>query len=309
MSKISLLWIGLVLLAILVALELLLRWIWGFGRPVLYQADAEIGYLLVPNQQTRRFGNHIAVNPYSMRSSAVSLPRPAATQRILFLGDSIINGGWWTDQQNTIPALVQQQLELLAADQTIEVLNASANSWGPRNQLAYLRKFGSFEAETVVLVINIDDLFATAPASAVVGRDVNYPDRLPLLALEEVLKRYVFKPNPILEQNPESGDRVGINLTAIQQIQQTSLAAGAQFVLVITPRLREVKLLGSREYELKARQRLHAFAQMEQMILIDVLPAFQSLSDPGAIYQDEIHLNVEGNQLVAQQVVERLKHS
>lgn len=309
MSKIFLFWIGLALVAVVIAVELLLRLLFGFGRPLLYTADAEIGYLLTPNQSIRRFGNQIAVNQYSMRSPAISLTPPPQTQRILFLGDSIINGGWWTDQAVTIPALVQQQLAVTRGNAAIEVLNASANSWGPRNQLAYLKKFGSFAAETIVLVINTDDLFAPAPASAVVGRDLNYPDRLPWLALEEVLKRYIFKPRPMSEVEiaAEPGDRVGNNLAAIQQIQQISVASTARFMLVITPLFREVESPEPRDYELKARQRLHAFAQAEQLVLIDVLPVFQALQDARAIYHDSIHLNLNGNQLVAQQIVERLQ--
>jgi hypothetical protein len=152
---------------LLIALEIGLRSFLGFGKPLLYKADAQIGYLLVPNQRTRRFGNHIAINQFSMRCDEFSPQRSPDTFRILLLGDSIVNGGWWTDQQNTISALLQKNIT------HSEVLNASANSWGPRNELAYLQRLGSFESQLVVLVINTDDLFATAPTSLPVGRDRN----------------------------------------------------------------------------------------------------------------------------------------
>ena len=73
--------------AVLIILEVGLRLSFGFGRPLLYITDPEIGYLLAPNQKTRRFGNRIAINQYSMRSPAVSPTRSSETLRILLLGD------------------------------------------------------------------------------------------------------------------------------------------------------------------------------------------------------------------------------
>lgn len=86
----------------------------------------------------------------------------------MLLGDSIPNGGWWRDQANTISSLIRDALstEINHIFIYIEVLNASANSWGPRTELAYLQHFGDFHSQVVVLLINTtDDLFATAPNS------------------------------------------------------------------------------------------------------------------------------------------------
>ncbi|MBC6417448.1 MAG: hypothetical protein GDA44_00930 [Prochloron sp. SP5CPC1] len=59
------------------------------------------------------------------------------------------------------------------------------------------------------MLLNTDDLFATAPTSSPVGRDRNYPDRRPPLALAEVYSRYFQPSKPILEIKAEGGDRVG----------------------------------------------------------------------------------------------------
>lgn len=278
----------------------------GFGNPLLYTADPQIGYLVAPSQQTRRFGKLIAINQYAMRSPEIAATRPANTLRVLMLGDSIINGGWWTDQANTIPSLLQQQLASTHAD--AEVLNASANSWAPRNELAYLQRFGSFQAQVIVLVINTDDLFGTAPASVVVGRDRNYPDRQPPFALAEAVSRYLLKPRPIplAAVQAEGGDRVGFNLEAIQQIQKIAAQNNAKFILVMTPLFREIGSLGPRDYEQKARQRLQAFTEAEQILFIDFLPIFNALPDPSRLYHDQIHLNLAGNQQVVQQIEKQI---
>ncbi|QLE58149.1 SGNH/GDSL hydrolase family protein [Nostoc sp. TCL26-01] len=293
----------------LVAIEIGLRSLFGFGNPLVYLADQQIGYLLAPHQRTRRFGNRIEINEYSMRSGNISQIPVPNTLRVLILGDSIANGGWWTDQPHTISSLMTVALTSAKSDnyQQVEVLNASANSWGPRNELAYLQRFGDFHAQAIVLLINTDDLFATAPTSLPVGRDRNYPAQKPPLALIEVWQRYLKKPQPIPELTllqKEAGDRVGINLAAIAKIQELTRQNHRHFLLVMTPLLRELGEPGPRDYEIIARQRLQDFTQAQQITYIDFLPIFNSQTNPGAMYQDHIHLNLQGNQLVSQ-IIER----
>ncbi|KAB8315094.1 SGNH/GDSL hydrolase family protein [Tolypothrix campylonemoides VB511288] len=295
-----------VVMGLFVVIEIGLRSLFGFGNPLIYIPDEQIGYLLAPNQRTRRFGHRIEINEYSMRSEPIQKTPSPSTHRLLLLGDSIVNGGWWTDQDNTISSLLLRSLSDVASNlQQVEVLNASANSWGPRNELAYLQKFGSFNAQAIVLVINTDDLFATSPTALPVGRDRNYPDKKPPLALVEVLQRYVLRQTPIPEleavQN-EGGDRVGLNLEAIGKIQALTRQANSQFLLVMTPLLREIGQPGPRDYEIKARERLSEFCQAQQITYLDFLPIFNSNQDPKALYHDHIHLNLQGNQLVSQMI-------
>lgn len=298
-----------IVLAVFTALELGLRGLYGFGKPLLYIADDQIGYLLAPNQNTKRFGNRIQINEYGMRSSAFQ-PQPSPQSlRILLLGDSIANGGWWTDQDKTISTLMMQSLSSKSNDYSqnysqVEVLNASANSWGPRNELAYLRRFGLFKSQILILLINTDDLFATAPSPLKVGRDKNYPAQKPPLALAELLQRYLVKDQPIPELkklDQEAGDRVGINLQAIGKIQAIALENNCQFLLAMTPLLREVGNPGPRDYELKARQRLLEFTEAKKIKYIDLLPVLNSGEKPhNYLYQDHIHFNYQGNQLISQ---------
>src|SRR4028119_877035 len=95
---------------LLMMLEGVLRLLLGFGNPLIYIADEQIGYSLAPNQRTRRFGNLIEINQYSMRSPEITETRPESTLRVLLLGDSIANGGWWTDQAETLSAMLTKLL-------------------------------------------------------------------------------------------------------------------------------------------------------------------------------------------------------
>jgi hypothetical protein len=287
--------------------EIALRLLFGLGDRIIYISDPDIGYLLAPNQKVRRFGNRISIEKHSMRCDEFLEERPNNTLRVFLLGDSIANGGWWTDEDDTISALMKEQLQAdLAQDfARIEVLNASANSWAPRNQLAYLKRFGTFQAQAIALLINTDDLFAFAPTPLVVGRDLNYPDKTPNSAIGELLERVFVRQKPIPgieEIHKEKGDRISHNLAAISGIHAIVAQNRAKFLLAITPLLREVDGTTPREYEQKARMRLHSFAQSEAIPFIDFLPLFKQVKQPNSLYRDHIHLTPVGNRLVSETI-------
>ncbi|MEA5449337.1 GDSL-type esterase/lipase family protein [Leptolyngbya sp. CCNP1308] len=289
--------------------ELLLRVRYGLGNPPLYVADTRTGYRLAPNQSLRRRGHRIEINQYSMRGPAVDPQRPTDALRVLMVGDSIVNGGWWTDQSQLLSVKVQKELANLhpSGVQTVEVLNASANSWGPRNELGYLLRFGTFEAQLVLVVLNTDDLFAIAPNSYELGRNPAYPTRRPPLALWEVAQRRLGNsPSPALQAlHDQGGDRVGVNLEALRQLNQVVLAAGGRLAIAMTPLRRELDPDGPRDYELVARHRLTAFAQSENIPYLDGLPLFQQTAHE-RLYFDHIHLSPEGNDWVSQALAKLL---
>ncbi|MGY6529360.1 MAG: SGNH/GDSL hydrolase family protein [Cyanobacterium sp.] len=284
-----------------VLFELFLRKKWGFGNPLIYIPDPDIGYLLAPNQVTRRNGNLIKINNYSMRSNNFNLEKKDDILRIILLGDSIVNGGWWTDQQNTLSSLLEQTIDLNNSKfNEIEVLNISANSWGARNELAYLQKYGTFSSDVLILVLNTDDLFSFAPSSIQVGKALNYPDKKPLLGLEEFLKKVLPLPiHPDLKDIPkERGDVVGVNLKAVEDIYGMALENDMDFFLVLTPLKREVFPPFSKDYEVDARDRLKSFVAELNINYTDFLPLFQNHPNPDILYHDHIHLSHEGNQLL-----------
>lgn len=312
--KLILLLLGFGLLLLVLA-ELVLRVVFGFGNPPLYQGDERIGYLLQPNQKVKRFGNRIHINQYHQRTEAIAPTPPEETRRVFIIGDSIVNGNWWTDQPDILSEVVKGLLNQANPQVAHEVLNASANSWGPRNELAYLERFGTFGAETLVLVINTDDLFAVEPTAVPVGRDRNYPNRRPVSALSEIFSRYVrpSKPDPVLDASrQEEGDRVQRNLDAIAKIQAMAQANNARFLMVMTPLKRELAVNGGPlDYEIQERQRLTEFVQAQLIPFIDVLPilnqeiATKNVPAEG-LYRDHIHLSILGNEILSRRIADKL---
>ncbi|MDJ0508907.1 MAG: SGNH/GDSL hydrolase family protein [Crocosphaera sp.] len=304
--KILLICLG-VIFGSLLLIEGGLRLFFGLGQRPIYIADAEIGYLLAPNQNIRRLGKSTIINQYSMRTQEIKPSPPENTMRVFLIGDSIANGAWWTDQNETISALMQQQIEEKSS-QTIEVLNASANSWGPRNQLAYLQQFGTFDAQIIILLMNTDDFFAIKPTGLAVGKDKNYPDKQPSSAIGEILEKFFERPQPIPgigKVYGEKGDRVGFNLEAIEKMKAIANQNNSQFMIVLTPLKREVDN-NPKNHEERARQRLQELIDNNDLPFINFLTLFQAQEKSDDLYRDHIHLSPLGNQIVSEQISQLL---
>jgi len=212
-------WIPGCAIASLSAIEIALRLL-GFGNPPLLQADANAGYIFAPNQVVYRFGNRLEYNQFSQRSEQIDSAKPEGTLRILMIGDSVLNGNNTTDQKETIPELFEARL--LGIKKQVEVLNASAGSWGIGNQLGYIRKFGTFESDAVILQIGTHDLLQPPSSSAGVGNDPLMPNRKPLLAIQEVFQRHVMpKFSSIFVSNsPAAGVRVSESQRFMENMQR-----------------------------------------------------------------------------------------
>jgi hypothetical protein len=295
---------GLLLIG-LILLELGLRAL-GLGNPPLYVADSEAGYRLRPHQRLRRWGKRMVINRHSLRNSDPMSEVSAQSWRVLLLGDSIVHGGTWTDQTQTISEQVRQFLTPRLGRAGI-VLNAAAPSWGPQNQWGYLRQFGSFGAQVVVLLLNTDDLFAPPPTDWPVGRDRQYPCHCPPLALWEAVSLLIARPVQRPTARPPSGDPVADNLLTIEQMRQF-VQPQAQFLVVLSPLRRELKQPGPRDYERVARQRLADLLQRGGVPFLDLLPRWNALANPEALYRDSIHPSPAGNAQISQAIAEFILH-
>ena len=184
--------IGGIVVASIVGAELFARYSLGLGDPPLSVADAEIDYIFAPNQNCRRFGNHIVYNNCSMRCDFDVVPSPAV-RRIFVVGDSVVNGGVLTDHSDLATTILQEQLD--PSRLRTQVCNVSAGSWGPGNYAAYFRRHGDLVGTNDVMIVEVnshdlweDDPLATKGAN--VGKDVSLPDHKPWCALYDGFNRY-----------------------------------------------------------------------------------------------------------------------
>jgi hypothetical protein len=202
---------------LLVAAELVCRFAIGLGDPPLYQADAKMEYLLQPSKIYHRFHNRFAVNQYSMRADDFPPKKSSPNElRIIVVGDSIVYGGVRIDQSDIDTEILKRDLQQQFG-RPVVVGNASAKSWGPPNELAYLERYGTLDADVVVLELSSHD-YADAPTFVpVVGISADYPDKKPVLALSDLFETYVLPRYFHFGTTPAGIDKTMINAVHSEQ--------------------------------------------------------------------------------------------
>lgn len=184
-------WLRVVLVLFIVAMiagEMFARFYLGLGDPPLSIVDEQLEYRFKPGVY-HRFGKTISYNIFSMRSGPVTPQKlDANSLRVLVLGDSVINGGALTDDRDLATTRLQRDLSH-SLKRPVFVGNISAGSWGPPNQFAYLKKFGWFDADAIVLVLSSHDGADAQEYVSLVG-SASFPDTAPSFALVELISRY-----------------------------------------------------------------------------------------------------------------------
>lgn len=308
-------WIPSIVIITLAATEVTLRLAFGLGNPVLIQADPDIGYRFQPNQKLSRFGKTIEYNQYSQRSEPISLEKPQGTTRILMTGDSVLNGGSPTDQSQIISELLRAKL--VTSKYSSQVLNASAGSWGIGNQFGYLRKFGTFQANAIVLQIGTHDLIQPTSTSERVGRNPNYPNQPPLLAIQEAVSRYilpklirVFKLKLSLTEIPEvSSNQQKLqfkqNMENFKNIVAIIRADNIPIFVLYTPSRKDLlPTLDSPLY----KSEFFALLKSLKIPVIDTHSHWSKLptNTVATYYRDGVHLSLLGHQATADLLFEQL---
>ena len=192
----------LLLVLALISAELLCRFVMGLGDPPLYQADPETEYLLQPSKTYYRFHNRFSVNRYSMRADDFPLQKSSGNElRVMVIGDSVVYGGVRIDQSQISTEILKRNLERQFRVPVV-VANASAKGWGPPDELAYLKRFGSFDADVLVLELSSHDYEDTPSFTPTVGVSPAYPDKKPRLALADLFDTYLRSQLGLSDSDP-----------------------------------------------------------------------------------------------------------
>jgi len=306
--------VALATLAVFLMTETGLRLGLGLGKPALVQADSEIGYRFQPNQDLWRFGRSIIYNQYSQRSDPITPEKPPGTLRILMVGDSVLNGGNPIDQSDIISEKLKVQLE--NTGYSLEVLNASSGSWGLGNQWGYLRTFGLFDSDLVILQIGVHDLVQPMSSSDAVG-SIYFPDHPPMSAISEAWSRYAWPrvrgylplnaPSSEIPQSPITPEeQFTENMKTFQKIVQFIRAQDIPVMVLFTPN--RFDLIPNPQTPPYYPEFL-TLLESEQIPVIDVYEAWSTLS-PSVIdsfFRDSVHLNEQGNQAVVLLICQHLQ--
>lgn len=296
-------------LVVLIAAELLVRFGIGLGDPPLWSLDPKIEYLAKPGDH-KRFGNRVQYNDYSMRSDDFSEIKSDPEEiRILVVGDSVVNGGNYIDQSDLATEIARDILEE-KLDRPVVIGNVSAGSWGPRNQLEYLRRFGTLDADLVILVSHTGEVDDVPTYDVQLGVTYTKVDTKPLLALQEFFGRYVVQffqqftprdPESVRNQGDRNGEFEFSTRPDMEAIDDLVTDSGADFRILLHPRGRELN--GNTPPRAEA---IEALARERDIPLIKLDERYRfELAIGNQIYMiGDIHLNERGQELLAKGIVD-----
>ena len=279
-------------LGCLAFLELGLRFGLGLGDPPLVTRDGQIEYRLLPSAQYTRYGNRIDINRFGMRSPDHTAAAQEDDRRVLLIGDSVIYGNHFLDQSETIAAQLMQALQKspqMAGCASL-VMAAAASSWGPVNQVAFVKETGLLDADVAVLVVSGHDLFDTPGFGDPV---IPYRLRRSYGAIDDALQSVVerVKRRITAAPPPEPQDlRRAASLAALDQLMVQMQRAGIPLLLIYHPTLSE-----RRSGLMRAHTAFENWAARNRV-------AFSILDDPGLTpmaYRDDIHPNAAGARVIA----------
>ena len=205
---------------IVLVAEGICRFVFGFGDAPLFQSDSEYEYIAQPNQDRYRFLCHYKTNSYSQRSEEPDSTR----KRVLGLGDSVIYGGTWMDQDSLATTLFSNETGT-------QMLNISCGSWGPDNCAAYLHKHGTFGASAMFLVCSSHDAYDVMSFAPVVGLYPHYPDKQYVSGLWELIDRYLIPYVVNVNQNQNENEKLTRAKTYVDPDAQVEKKAANREVL------------------------------------------------------------------------------
>ena len=273
---------------------------------LLYRESDKYEYIAQPNQDRHRFGAHIYYNSYSQRND-----EPDSTKvRVLGLGDSVIFGGTWMDQDSLASTLFSEATGT-------QMLNISAGSWGPDNCAAYLKENGTFGASAMILVCSSHDAFDGMTPVPVVGVVPTYPDRQYKLAWTELIDRYLvprirmmfgktevkLDPDEQVVKNSEFKNTVRQKSSSFNNgfVQLLDISQKKNIPMAIYLHAENDEISAGRYNEMG--QKIIEWAAEHDVCLIEGLRAGETEN----MYHDKIHFNEAGQRFLATQMVRLYK--
>ena len=268
-----------------------------------------IEYLYQPARSYRRFGHTISYNRWSMRSR--DFPRARGDEheiRVMVLGDSVIDGGAPTDQDDLATTILEGELAAEARCPVV-VGNISAGGWGPPNCLAYAKEYGLFDADIVIFVVSSHDAADVHGAAPL--NPYTHPQSPPPFALWEAITRYGPKytynywqhrpdatkdSDPIPENyTPLDSAKVAKSMAAVKELIAMVKDCGAQTIVLQHWTCTELSGGAGEGHDLILRA-----CQATQTPVYQLSDWYRPLIAEGRNpFRDDIHLNPVGQRALA----------
>jgi hypothetical protein len=298
---------ALIVAASLIALAEGMARLLGFGHPVLYIADPEIGYRPEPNVDRHRYGGDVRTNSFGMRSPEVAADKPPGAFRIFMIGDSTLWGGSYLDQEDLYATVLRKHMNASGLPGPVEVLALGCNGWGPFHEHAVVRKNGAFHADLTLVQMPIDDV--NRPLYGLMDVPFFAVQAPPHLALEEFANNLIWR-----YRNAHAGldlrwerRQAQIGIREYGEVVADLQKAGSEVMVFVLPT--RSPGLGGPEDRMEATWRSHLETTVAEHKAKTYFARgyFKGKGEPDEIYYDNVHLNPKGHHAYAEFIEARIR--
>ena len=302
-------------------LEVILRFA-GYGKLVIYEPHSRLFWKIKPYQEcfTKVGRKPVRINSHGTRGPEFTLQKPPNTIRLLVLGDSK-TFGWGLAEEETycsrLKALLQERL---GAGTQVEVINAGVNAWSYPQMAIYFEEYGrKFEPD--VVIVGDGNLWTQFSENSSPDFVQQFMSRVRLknflrrfatfhyiveVQLEGVYQKYRTKFIPVdpktdtlfVEQQQENPHEVF--RSAIKRLCLTALTNRIQPVLTFVPLQNEIGQTTNSVQVVKQQ-----LASELQLPFLDLTSQIAARKDSVYLEADPVHLNAEGNAILAEALCEK----
>ncbi len=303
--------------------------------------DPVVGHVYVPGWngviQAREFRTQWRSNAQGLRAGRDCGPKVAGLARVLAVGDSFTAG----DQvplEATWPAVLENCLRAALGAGAVEVFNAGFPGFGTVNEARWIARFApALEPDLIVLAMTPNDLSenpfplqytaldgALVASSATEGDRRRFDDHARWWSLPGWVERShlmrVVDPGRLwrrlrwgegvphraayeIEPSPRSRELLELAERHLLEAQDAARALGARFALITIPFRAQLGALGSGLDPSAFGRHWTAFGELHGFPVLDLLPAFRSAPDPGALFwREDAHCTADGYRIIGDRI-------
>ena len=277
----------------------------GLHQYPTHISSKKFEYIHAPSQDRFIYRNKFSTNEFSMRSNPIT---EKDTSVVLLIGDSVINGGTLTDQDNLASTILEHILSK-NLNQSIRVLNISASSWGPDNAAEYIKEYGLFDADAIILVVSSHDAYDNMTHVEIVNKHPQFFTENYKLALGNLMERawYKLKQSILNKNNPRKTKNADLMINqakifnvGFEYFKNLTVQQDIPFVIYLHPTLKEFNTQTINDNGKKIIE----FANQNDIDIIEELHT----SLKAEHYRDHIHYSEKGQNHLAKNLLPKITH-
>jgi lysophospholipase L1-like esterase len=280
-------------------------------RPFLVRHPTR-GFALKPGyDSTETWGLRFRVNRLGFRGPEVSRDKPAGTDRVLIVGDSIAMGAA-LPEETLVSADLERMLRAARPDRTIEVINSGVGGYDIEEEKRLLLDDGlALTPDAVVLIVCLNDIPGTVISDHVNPlRDLPVPGKRWLIAhsalalvIQDLYDRFGLRSGgPPSWLAPDAATEARIDggwdkyEAALGEMAAACHGIGAPLVVVLVPHAAQ---FDDPNHRFIPQHRLAEICRRLDLVFIDPAPQFAAASPLPYSLPDPVHPNPQGHQIIA----------